>query len=88
MRKLIKPKQLMPKVKTYDPANPKNSYPRYARVDDMRKMLDFEDPPSEALFGVVLEWCAKAVDVREAAVAAREAAAEAVAAEAANEDDE
>lgn len=79
----------MPKVKAYDPANPKNAYPRYARVDDMRKMLDFEESPADGngLFGVVFEWCSKAVDVREAAVAAREAAAEAMANEAANDDE-
>jgi len=87
MRKLIAPKVLMSKVKSYDPASPKNIYPRYARVDDMRRMLEIEDLPSEALYGVVHEWCTTATDVREAAVLAREAAAEAAAAEAANEED-
>ena len=39
---------------------------------DLRKLLEFDEPPSEPVFAAVADWCSKAVDVREAAVVARE----------------
>jgi hypothetical protein len=71
---------LVGKLAKYDPSAEKHVYPRYARVDDIRKMLEVEEMPADVLYGVVLDWCAKATDVREAAVAAREALAAAAAA--------
>ena len=76
---------LAAKIKKYDPSSEKNAYPRYARVEDMRRMLEVEEMPTEALYTAVFDWCTKATDCREAAVVAREAAAEAAAAAAAAE---
>lgn len=82
MRKVFTPK-LLKTLKNYDPSSEKNAYPRYARVEEMRRMLEIEELPPDAMYSAILDWSNKATDVREAAVAAREAEAEAEAAAAA-----
>jgi len=88
MRKVFVP-QLLKTLKLYDPSSEKNVYPRYARVEEMKRMLEIDELPQEALYGVLFELCNKATEVRETAVATREARAEAeAAAKAAEEADE
>lgn len=87
MRKSFDDK-LVAKLKKYDPSSEANAYPRYARVEEIRRLLEIEELPTETLYNVLLEWATKATDVREAAVAARAAAAEAAAALAAAEAEE
>ena len=76
MRQLFGP-PLVAKLAAYDPASEKNVYPRYARVEGMRRLLEVDAEALAAegpLFAAALDLATKAVDVREAAVVAREAA--------------
>jgi hypothetical protein len=76
MRRLFGP-ALVAKLAAHDPASAKHVYPRYARVDDLRRLLEVDAELVAAegpVFAAALDVAAKAVDVRGAAVAAREAA--------------
>ncbi len=36
---------LLAKLRSYDPASDKAVYPRYARVEDLRKLLEIDEAP-------------------------------------------
>ena len=89
MRKLFDTDLMSNKLAYYDPADESITYAKYARVDALKELLGeitYEtaaDPASgmPPLFVALVDWVLKAVAVREAAVAKREAEAAAAAEE-------
>ena len=63
---------LLATVAAYKPQDEANVYPKYARVDEMRTMLEVPEMPAEALYGTaIIDFITAATDLRESATTAR-----------------